>query len=79
MSWWHTERFEGSHRGGARAAGSAPLDLENDEELERALRRELAETVRASGVTDAEALLDILFERRGEIDWRGSASAVKTD
>jgi hypothetical protein len=55
-------------------AGSAPLDLESDEELERALRRELAETVRASGVTDAEALLDILFERRGEIDWRGSAS-----
>jgi hypothetical protein len=55
-------------------AGSAPLDLESDEELERALRRELAETVRASGVTDAEALLDILFEGRGEIDWRGSAS-----
>jgi hypothetical protein len=44
-------------------AGSAPIDLESDEELERALRRELAETVRASGVTDAETLLDILFER----------------
>jgi hypothetical protein len=55
------------------AAGLAPLDLESDEELERALRRELAETVRASGVTDAEALLDILFEGRGEIDWRDSA------
>jgi hypothetical protein len=55
-------------------AGSAPLDLESDEELERALRRELAETVRASGVTDAESLLDILFEGRDEIDWRGSAS-----
>jgi hypothetical protein len=54
--------------------GAAPLDLESDEELERALRRELAETIRASGVTDAEALLDILFEGRGEIDWRGSAS-----
>jgi hypothetical protein len=52
-------------------AGSAPLDLERDEELARALRRELAETVRVSGVTDAEALLDILFEGRGEIDWRG--------
>jgi hypothetical protein len=50
-------------------AGSAPLNLESDEELERALRRELAETVRASGVTDAEALLDILFEGRGEIGW----------
>jgi hypothetical protein len=47
-------------------AGSAPLNLESDEELERALRRELAETVRASGVTDAEALLDILFEGRGD-------------
>jgi hypothetical protein len=56
------------------AASSAPLDLESDEELERALRRELAETVRASGVTDAESLLDILFERRGEIVWWGSAS-----
>jgi hypothetical protein len=53
------------------SAGSAPLDLESDEELERALRRELAETVHAS---DAEALLDILFERRGEIDWRDWAS-----
>jgi hypothetical protein len=51
--------------------GVATGDLESDEELERALRRELAETVRASGVTDAEALLDILFERRDEIDWRG--------
>jgi hypothetical protein len=56
------------------AASSAPLDLESDEELERALRRELAETVRASGVTDAESLLDLLFERRGEIVWWGSAS-----
>ena len=43
-------------------AGPTPSDLESDEELELALRGELAEMVRASGVSDADALLDILIE-----------------
>ena len=47
-------------------SGSALVDLESDEELEHALRRELAETVRVSGVSDAEALLDLLNEGLGE-------------
>jgi len=38
-----------------------PADLETDEELELALRRELAEMVRASGISDADVLLDILM------------------
>jgi hypothetical protein len=41
-------------------AGPTPSDLESDEEL--ALRGELAEMVRASGVSDADVLLDILLE-----------------
>jgi hypothetical protein len=43
-------------------AGSTSADLESDEELELALRSELAEMVRVSGVRDADALLDILIE-----------------
>jgi len=43
-------------------AGPTPPDLESDEELELALRGELAEMVRASGVSDADVLLDILIE-----------------
>ena len=43
-------------------AGATPADLESDEELELALRDELAEMVRASGVSDADVLLDILIE-----------------
>jgi hypothetical protein len=50
-------------------AGPTPADLESDEELELGLRRELAEMVRASGVSDAEVLLDILIDgMSGKID-----------
>ena len=42
-----------------RQAGPTPSDLESDEEVELALRGELAEMVRASGVSDANVLLDI--------------------
>ena len=42
-------------------AGSPTSDMEGDEELERALRCELAEIVRASGVSHADVLLDILI------------------
>jgi hypothetical protein len=38
----------------------APCDLESDEALEAALRRELVEMVRSSGVSDPEVLLDLL-------------------
>jgi hypothetical protein len=40
--------------------------LESDEELELALRRELAEEIRASGVSDADALLDIFVGGKTE-------------
>ena len=43
-------------------SGPAPDDFESDAELEHALRRELAEMVRASGVGDADVLLDILIQ-----------------
>jgi hypothetical protein len=46
--------------------GSGPVELESDEELELALRRELAEMVRASGVSDADVLLDLLMEGMSE-------------
>jgi hypothetical protein len=36
------------------------LDLESDEELESALRRELEEMVRSSGISDPEGVLDVL-------------------
>jgi hypothetical protein len=45
-------------------AGSDPVELENDEELELALRRELEEMVLANGASDADVLLEILFEGR---------------
>ena len=38
------------------------VDLESDEELELALRRELAEMVRANGVSDPDVLLDMVIE-----------------
>jgi hypothetical protein len=38
-------------------------DAEADEELEAALRRELIEIVRANGVSDPEALKNILLAR----------------
>ena len=41
-------------------------ELESDEELERALRGELAEMIRASGVSDADALLDIFIDGKTE-------------
>ena len=44
----------------------ALADLESDEELELGLRRELAEIVRASGVSDADALLDLFIGGKTE-------------
>jgi hypothetical protein len=41
-------------------------ELESDEELERALRGELAEMIRASGVSDADALLDLFIGGKTE-------------
>ena len=46
--------------------GSDPVDLESDEDLELALRRELAQMVRASGVSDADVLVDMLMEGTSE-------------
>jgi hypothetical protein len=37
------------------------LDLESDEQLEAALRRELADMIRSTGVGDPAVLLDILM------------------
>ena len=50
----------------ASKAGSDQAELESDEELELALRRELTEMVRASGVSDANALLDIFIDGKSE-------------
>jgi hypothetical protein len=49
-------------------ASCGPVELESDEELEIALRRELAEMVRASGVSDADVLLDMLIEAMSKKD-----------
>ena len=46
--------------------GFVPCELESDEDLERALRRELAEMVRASGVSDVDVLLDQLMDGPSE-------------
>jgi hypothetical protein len=46
--------------------GTGPAELESDEDLELALRRELAEMVRASGVSNADVLLDIMMEGMGK-------------
>jgi hypothetical protein len=43
-------------------SGLESAELESDEELELALRRELAEMIRASGESDPDALLDMLME-----------------
>jgi len=43
---------------------SAPDEFETDEEFEIALRRELAEMVRSSGISDVDALLDLLLEHK---------------
>jgi hypothetical protein len=43
-------------------SGLEAAELESDEELELALRRELAEMTRASGESDPDALLDMLME-----------------
>jgi hypothetical protein len=43
-------------------SGLEAAELESDEELELALRRELAEMIRASGESDPDALLDMLME-----------------
>ena len=42
------------------------VELESDEDLERALRRELAEMVRVNGVSDPDVLLDMVIEGMGE-------------
>ena len=41
-------------------------ELESDQELEQALRGELAEMIRASGVNDADALLDLFIDGKTE-------------
>lgn len=46
--------------------GTGQAELESDEDLELALRRELAEMVRASGVSNADVLLDIMMEGMGK-------------
>jgi hypothetical protein len=43
-------------------SGLESAELESNEELELALRRELAEMIRASGESDPDALLDMLME-----------------
>jgi hypothetical protein len=45
-------------------ARNATEDLESDEELERALRAELAEIVRVRGTNDIDALLDAVLDVR---------------
>jgi hypothetical protein len=47
-------------------SGLEAAELESDEELERALRRELAEMIRASGESDPDALLDMLMKDTGQ-------------
>ena len=42
------------------------VDLESDEALELALRRELAEMIGANGVNDPDTLLDMVIEGMGE-------------
>jgi hypothetical protein len=45
-------------------------ELDSDEGLEIALRRELAEMVRAHGVSDPDVLLDMVIEGSSESDGR---------
>ena len=52
----------------------AVAELESDEELERALRGELAEMIRANGVSDADALLDIFIDGKTERVYQASNS-----
>ena len=47
-------------------SGLEAAELESDEELELALRRELAEMIRASGESDPDALLDMLMKGTGQ-------------
>jgi hypothetical protein len=63
----------------ARKASCGPVELESDEELEIALRREIAEIVRASGVSDADVLLDMLSEKNGEDRPQSHASSLASD
>ena len=46
-------------------SNSDVAELESDEERELALRRELAEMIRANGLSDPDALLDMLMESKG--------------
>jgi hypothetical protein len=66
------EIVERALQGILEGAVSPPIDdLESDDELELALRRELAEIIRTSGGSDADVLLDILISRRDEQDRSG--------
>ena len=43
-------------------SGSDSAGLESDQELELALRRELAEMIRANGISEPDGLLNMLME-----------------
>mgnify|MGYP001819222771 FL=1 len=47
-------------------SGFEAAELESDEELEHALRRELAEMIRAIGESDPDALLVMLMKGTGQ-------------
>ena len=49
----------------------APFDPDSDEALEAAMRRELVEMICSTGVSDPEALLDILLADLSDKDSRG--------
>lgn len=46
-------------------ADGLSIELDSDDGLEVALRRELAEMVRAHGISDPDALLDMVIEGSG--------------
>lgn len=51
-------------------ADRSSVELDSDEGLEIALRRELAEMIRAHGVSDPDVLLDMVIESASESDGR---------
>jgi hypothetical protein len=67
------EKALGSLRDGLKQNG-CPVELDSDEALEAALRRELIEMIRSSGVSNPEALLDILV---ADLSDRGSEPQVQ--
>ncbi len=52
-------------------------EFETDEELEIAMRLELAEIVRSSGVGDADALLDLLLDSKSNLTGDGTGSRFR--